>query len=299
MVVAAPLSAERLRAPSVRGPRVPVALSFVLHGAVVLFLVASGAIGSAPADEPAFMVEIALAAPAPTADTSDMSVGPAAEPPQLETSELRIEVQLPTPPESPPPVETREVLTAETPQPPPPEPETVNVELPPPDDPPPVKATELRPPEPPTPKAAPPKPTAQVPAESPKKAPPKPATTQTASPPDQGTAQTTQVAAASPAPPSAGQMIVWEDKPRYRSPPTPPVYPARSIELNQQGEARVRVRLHPDGSAAEILLHRSTGFELLDRAALAAVRGWRFLPAMRDGRSVAAWVEIPVRFHLR
>ena len=61
----------------------------------------------------------------------------------------------------------------------------------------------------------------------------------------------------------------------------------------------VRVRLEPDGSAAEILLWRSSGHELLDRAALAAVRGWQFLPAMRDGRAVAAWVEIPVRFHLR
>ena len=61
----------------------------------------------------------------------------------------------------------------------------------------------------------------------------------------------------------------------------------------------MRVRLDPDGTAAEILLWRGTGFELLDRAALVAVRGWRFMPAMRDGRAVAAWVEIPVRFHLR
>ena len=79
----------------------------------------------------------------------------------------------------------------------------------------------------------------------------------------------------------------------------PAVYPTRAIELNQQGEAVVRVRLDADGSAAEIVLFRGSGFELLDRAALAAVRGWHFLPAMRDGRPVAAWVEIPVRFHLR
>jgi protein TonB len=38
---------------------------------------------------------------------------------------------------------------------------------------------------------------------------------------------------------------------------------------------------------------------MLDRAAVAAVRGWHFLPAVRDGRPVSAWVEIPVRFHLR
>ncbi len=38
---------------------------------------------------------------------------------------------------------------------------------------------------------------------------------------------------------------------------------------------------------------------MLDRAAVAAVKSWHFLPAMRDGRPVSAWVEIPVRFHLR
>ena len=61
----------------------------------------------------------------------------------------------------------------------------------------------------------------------------------------------------------------------------------------------MRVRLEPSGEAAEILLWRGTGHEMLDKAALAAVRGWQFLPAMREGRAVAAWVEIPVRFHLR
>ena len=44
---------------------------------------------------------------------------------------------------------------------------------------------------------------------------------------------------------------------------------------------------------------RPSGFQMLDRAAIAAVKSWHFLPAMRDGRPVSAWVEIPVRFHLR
>jgi protein TonB len=113
---------------------------------------------------------------------------------------------------------------------------------------------------------------------------------------DFGTAAEAQQAAAGFL---AAPAIVWEGKPRYRHPPTPAVYPPRAIELNQQGEAVVRVRLDPDGSAVEIVLFRGSGFELLDRAALAAVRGWHFLPAVRDGRPVAAWVEIPVRFHLR
>ena len=93
--------------------------------------------------------------------------------------------------------------------------------------------------------------------------------------------------------------IVFEGKPRYRSPPTPPVYPTRAVELNQQGEVIVRVRLDPGGRAVEIVVHRRSGYHLLDQAALAAVRGWHFLPAIRNGQPVSAWVEIPVRFHLR
>jgi protein TonB len=117
--------------------------------------------------------------------------------------------------------------------------------------------------------------------------------TQTVSPPDAGTNQITQTAAA------PQSMIVWEHHPRFRTPPRPAVYPPRAIELGHQGEALVRVRLDTAGAAVEIVLWRGTGHELLDKAALAAVRGWQFMPAVRNGHTVAAWVEIPVRFRLR
>lgn len=282
MVVPAALSAERLPAPPARGPRVPVALSLALHGLAILPLLLAGMSGSsANDDEPALMVELSLAAP---------TAGPAAEADQPDaTPEPQQQPEPPTPP----------VETVETPPPPEPEPEPpppqevaaaepeIKVELPPPDEPPPPTAAEMKPVEPPKPKppqpkpAAAPRPTAQ-------------AAVTKAPAPDAGTASITQQQAA-----ASSSLIVFEGKPRYRVPPTPAVYPPRAIELGQQGEVLVRVRLHPDGAAAEIVLWRSSNFPLLDRSALAAVRGWQFLPAMRDGRPVAAWVEIPVRFHLR
>jgi protein TonB len=162
------------------------------------------------------------------------------------------------------------------------------VELAPSQEPPPIDLSELKPVEPRP--APPPKPQKQQAA---------PKATMASKPiPAQnfGSGSDTQQAAAGFLPTPA---IVWEGKPRYRHPPTPPVYPPRAVELNQQGEVLVRVRLDPDGVAVEIVLHRPSGFQMLDRAAVAAVKGWQFLPAMRDGRPVAAWVEIPVRFHLR
>jgi periplasmic protein TonB len=164
----------------------------------------------------------------------------------------------------------------------------VTIELAPPEEPPPLDVSDLKPIEPPKPKP-PPQAEQKRPAAKPA-APPRAVSR------DFGTASEAQQAAAGFL---AAPNIVWEGKPRYRHPPTPAVYPPRAIELNQQGEAVVRVRLDADGAAVEIVLFRGSGFELLDRAALAAVRGWHFLPAVRDGRPVAAWVEIPVRFHLR
>lgn len=281
MVVPAALSAERLPAPPARGPRVPVALSLALHGLAIVPLFLAGMSGSsANDDQPALMVELSLAAPTP---------GPAAEADQPETP-----AEPQQPPEPPtPPVEQAEATPEPEPEPPPPPQEVAAVEpeikldLPPPDEPPPPTAAELKPVAPPKPKPPQPKPAAA----------PRPAAQAAvtkAPSPDVGNASITQQQAA-----SSSSLVVFEGKPRFRIPPTPAVYPPRSIELGQQGEVLVRVRLQPDGAAAEIVLWRSSNFPLLDRAALTAVRGWHFLPALRDGHPVAAWVEIPVRFHLR
>ncbi|MBS0550088.1 MAG: energy transducer TonB [Proteobacteria bacterium] len=236
-----------------------VALSLALHGLALVPLLFAGTSGSTPSEEPALLVELALAAPAPQG---------AAEPEAV--------IDVPTP-EAPPPVQTTDIKPVEPP--------------------PPVEVSELKAADPPPPpKPAPPQPQPQ-PKPKPKAAPraPQPASdvTQTVAPPDTGTAEITQTASA------ATSAIVWEHHPRFRVPPRPAVYPPRARDLGQQGEALVRVRLAPDGSAAEILLWRGSGFELLDRAALVAVRGWQFMPAIRNGHAVTAWVEIPVRFHLR
>lgn len=91
---------------------------------------------------------------------------------------------------------------------------------------------------------------------------------------------------------------VFLTEPRFRSPPRPPVYPRRARDLEQEGEALIRVKLDPSGNAAEVLVWKSSGFALLDNAAITAVRGWQFEPARRGGKPVVAWVQIPVRFAL-
>ena len=97
MVVPAALSAERQPAPPTRPQRVSVALSFALHGLAAVPLLLAGTSGSTPVDEPAFLVEVAVAAPAPTDAT-----GPA-DPQPSESS-----VELPVP-DQPRPVDATDI----------------------------------------------------------------------------------------------------------------------------------------------------------------------------------------------
>lgn len=284
MVVATALPHERVRTPPARGSRAPFALSLVLHGAAVVLLLGLGVAQGTAGEEPALLVEVSLAAPAPSAgepqaqhDLAGFLPSPpdvASEPPtELAGQPITDIVPLPHP-DTPPEIQLSELKPVDPPPPPPP----------------------VQPATPPKPQAQPPKPApaAQAAAAS-AKAPPA-RVTQTQSPPDRGTDQTTQQTAAAQDASLFRGFSLSDGRPRFRLPPRPADYPPRALELGQQGEALVRVRLDPDGKAAEILLWRGTGFDMLDRAALAAVRGWHFMPALRNGQPVAAWVEIPVRF---
>ncbi len=78
-----------------------------------------------------------------------------------------------------------------------------------------------------------------------------------------------------------------------------PAYPRAARRRGQEGTVLLLVEVLPTGRAGKIEIERSSGFELLDTAAVEAVQGWRFLPAKRGMRAVRAWVKIPVEFNLR
>ena len=86
-------------------------------------------------------------------------------------------------------------------------------------------------------------------------------------------------------------------KPRYRSNP-PPDYPLAARRRHDEGIAYIAVDVSATGTPTHVALQRSSGSELLDAAALTAVRGWTFEPGVRDGVATASSVVIPVNFHL-
>jgi protein TonB len=54
----------------------------------------------------------------------------------------------------------------------------------------------------------------------------------------------------------------------------------------------------PDGRPLRVSLAKSSGHPLLDQAAIDAVRGWTFEPALVSELAVTSEVVVPVRFSL-
>jgi protein TonB len=60
----------------------------------------------------------------------------------------------------------------------------------------------------------------------------------------------------------------------------------------------LRVQVSATGDAASVEIVSSSGHPILDQAARAAVRAWRFIPATRGGMAVAAPADVPIEFRM-
>ncbi len=78
-----------------------------------------------------------------------------------------------------------------------------------------------------------------------------------------------------------------------------PRYPPRALDMGQQGEVKLHVLVARDGKPKELKIAKSSGYRLLDKAALAAVKKWEFIPKRKGAVAVASWVAVPVNFVLR
>jgi protein TonB len=76
----------------------------------------------------------------------------------------------------------------------------------------------------------------------------------------------------------------------------PPAYPAASKRGGEKGRVVLRVHVTADGDADEVEIRTSSGYDRLDRAAIEAVRRWKFAPARRGAEPVPAYALVPVLF---
>lgn len=78
-----------------------------------------------------------------------------------------------------------------------------------------------------------------------------------------------------------------------------PVYPEVARRREWEGRVLLKVQVLANGHAATVTLATSSGHDVLDEAALEAVRNWHFVPAKRGGQPVDSWVTVPINFNLQ
>jgi protein TonB len=86
--------------------------------------------------------------------------------------------------------------------------------------------------------------------------------------------------------------------PRYRL-NTPPTYPNLARKRGHQGTVVLQVFVNRQGRIDDIRLDESSGYSMLDRAAVNAVKKWIFEPGRRNNKTVSMWVRVPVTFRLK
>lgn len=79
-----------------------------------------------------------------------------------------------------------------------------------------------------------------------------------------------------------------------------PSYPSAARKAGQQGVAVLRVKVLANGRPGDVAVLSSSGHEVLDDAAVTAVKKWRFVPAKdrSSGQNLAVNIKLPISFKL-
>jgi protein TonB len=158
---------------------------------------------------------------------------------------------------------------------------------------------------PPPPQVEPPKPIPQV---TPTKVAPRPAPANipvvqnpvTTSEPSTNTVQVAE-APPPPAPPAAAPAPEPITEPKgyagYLNNPAPN-YPAVAQRRGLQGKVVLKIHVLASGQPDNVTVAKSSGYDILDEAAVKAVTGWVFDPAKRGQKPIDGWVNVPINFKL-
>jgi protein TonB len=77
-----------------------------------------------------------------------------------------------------------------------------------------------------------------------------------------------------------------------------PGYPDLARRAGIEGQTVVKALVDVDGSIMNVQILKSSGNQMLDEAALAAARKWKFSPAKQRDKFVRVYVSIPINFRL-
>lgn len=79
-----------------------------------------------------------------------------------------------------------------------------------------------------------------------------------------------------------------------------PAYPtiADANHMRWEGRVILNVEVLESGVAGNVSVHKTSGREVLDNAAIAAVKRWKFTPARIAGQVVTKMVHVPINFQI-
>jgi periplasmic protein TonB len=104
-------------------------------------------------------------------------------------------------------------------------------------------------------------------------------------------------APARPGRPPGGRRKAATFRPGSAENPSPR-YPRLARQRGWEGRVVLLVAVAAAGTPTAVQVETSSGFPTLDRAAIKAVRRWRFHPARLAGRPVPDTIRVPIRFQL-
>jgi len=103
--------------------------------------------------------------------------------------------------------------------------------------------------------------------------------------------RTRRLTASLPATKSLGMKIAVRHSVR-------PVYPRIAKEEGWEGIVLLRVLVHSSGMPGKVTIQKSSGYKVLDEAAIDAIRQWRFAPAKDGNFAIEKHVDVPLKFGL-
>ena len=90
---------------------------------------------------------------------------------------------------------------------------------------------------------------------------------------------------------------ITEIAPDYMKNPAPP-YPLKARQNGWQGVVVLKVLVSASGQSLQVEVEKSSGYTVLDEAAVNTIKTWKFHPAGIGNMPIESLVRVPIRFVL-
>ena len=77
-----------------------------------------------------------------------------------------------------------------------------------------------------------------------------------------------------------------------------PIYPPEAVKNKIEGKVRVKFFINAKGDVTNSLLERSSGYKILDSAAVEYTKGLKYLPATANDKPISIWLSVTFEYRI-